>query len=483
MRRECSVASAMAPRPLTLDPDRLLPSEPSLRERARAIYREITDLPIVSPHGHVPASLLADDRRLDDPAALLITPDHYVTRLIHSQGVPLEDLGVPRRDGREVESDPRAIWRLLCRHWNAFRATPSRFWLEWELHELFGVRTRPSPDTADEIYDRIEQTLASPELRPRALYRRFNLEVLATTDSPLSNLSDHLALRDDPAWDGRVIPTFRPDSLVDVASADWAGSVAALGAMTGTDTTHFSGYLEALRSRRAAFADAGATATDHGPRRADTTRLETAEAATIYGRALAGKLDVGDSAAFGAHMLDEFARMSCDDGLVMQLHPGVHRNHDAGTATAFGPDVGADIPAPTDYTNALQPLLNRYGSHPNFTLVVFTTDETTFSRELAPLAGYYPAVRLGAPWWFLDAPDALRRFREATTDTAGFANTAGFVDDTRAYCSIPARHDVARRIDSGYLTRLAAEGRLDEDEVLDTAVDLAYRLAKATFRL
>ena len=468
---------------LVLDDDRLLPTDPTERAVARELYQQVRSLPIVSPHGHVEAAVFADDVPFTDPAQLLVTPDHYVTRMLHSQGVPLEALGVPRRDGGPVETDGRTIWRTLCAHWHLYRGTPSRLWLEQELAELFDVRVRPSAGTADEVYDAIAERLATPAFRPRALYERFGLEVLATTDSPLSTLEHHRRLREDPGWSGRVVPTFRPDSLVEVLSSGWAERVAELGALTDADPTTYRGFVTALEERRAAFAAMGATATDHGHLTADSAPLTDAEAGRVFARALAGTATATDAAAFRAHMLGEFARMSCEDGLVMQLHPGVHRNYDDAVFERFGADVGFDIPEATDYGRALQPLLTRYGSHPGLTLVLFTVDETSFSRQIAPLAGVYPSVRIGAPWWFLDAPSAMRRFREATVETAGLYNTAGFVDDTRALCSIPARHDVARRIDCGFLAGLVAQGLLAADEAAQTAVDLTYTLPRAVFKL
>ena len=468
---------------LTLDEDRLFPTDPTERALARELYQHVRSLPLVSPHGHVDAAVFADDLPFPDPAQLLVTPDHYVTRMLHSQGVALEQLGVPRRDGAPVETDGRAIWRLLCAHWHLYRGTPSRLWLEQELGELFGVEVRPSAETADDIYDLLTERLASPGFRPRALYERFGLEVLATTDSPLSTLEDHRRLREDPTWRGRVVPTFRPDSLVEVLADGWADRVRQLGELTSADPTSYAGFIAALEQRRAAFLALGATATDHGHLTADSAELSPADAQAVFQRALSGQASPADAAAFRAHMLGEFARMSCDDGLVMQVHPGVHRNYDTAVHEGFGPDVGFDIPTATEYGRALHPLLNRYGSHPNLTLVLFTVDETSFSREIAPLAGVYPSVRIGAPWWFLDAPHAMRRFREATIETAGLYNTAGFVDDTRAFCSIPARHDVARRIDCGFLAGLVAQGMLPEDEAVQTAIDITYTLPKQVFKV
>jgi glucuronate isomerase len=468
---------------LRLDPDRLLPSDPSERAVARELYDTVRDLPLVSPHGHVDAAVFADDAAFPDPAELLVTPDHYVTRMLFSQGIPLESLGVAGLDGAAGPADPRAIWRLFCANWHLYRGTPSRLWLEQELFELFDVRVRPSAETADELYEAIAARLAEPGFRPRALYDRFGLELLATTDSPLATLEHHRRLQADPSWSGRIVPTFRPDSLVEMRSSGWPERVKQLGTLTSADPTTYPGFVAALQERRAAFQALGATATDHGHTTADSAPLSDAEAERIFAQALTGAVDEADAAAFRAHMLSEFARMSCDDGLVMQLHPGVHRNYSPDIHDRFGPDVGFDIPIAADYTRSLHPLLSRYGTHPNFTLVLFTVDETTFCREIAPLAGVFPSVRIGAPWWFLDAPLAMRRFREATVETAGLYNSAGFVDDTRAFCSIPARHDVARRVDCGFLARLVISGQLAADEAAQTAVDITYELPKQVFKV
>lgn len=456
-------------KPLHLHADRALPADPAVRAIARAVYAETAALPLVCMHGHVDAAVLADDRPFGDPASLLVTPDHYLTRLIHSAGVPLESLGVG------ADADPRAVWRTFCAHWPRFRGTPTRYWLTHELVEVFGVTVAPAPDTADRLFDELTETLAEPRFRPRALFERFGIEVLATTDSPLSALPAHARLAAD-GWGARVIPTFRPDSLVHVGHAGWRHEVAELAGRTGVDTGDYPGFLAALEHARREFAAAGALATDHGHASADTTPLEPAEAARIYAAARAGTVTPAEAAAFAGHMLFESARMACEDGLVMQVHPGVLRDHDPRVRERYGPDQGFDIPVAAEFTRSLRPLLAAFGRDPRLRMVVFTVDETVYSRELAPLAGVYPALRLGAPWWFLDSPHGLRRFREAVTETAGFYNTAGFVDDTRAFASIPARHDLARRIDAGYLATLVAEHHLDADEAVETAIDLAYRI-------
>ncbi|GAA2609978.1 glucuronate isomerase [Paractinoplanes durhamensis] len=452
---------------------------------ARELYAVARDLPLLSPHGHVDPRLLADDEPFPDPARLLIVPDHYVTRMLLSQGIPPSRLGVPRRDGGPVETDGRTIWRLLAENWHLFRGTPSRLWLEQTFRTVFGVETRLSRETADEVYDAIAAKLAEPDFRPRALFERFGIEVLATTESPTDDLAQHAKLAAD-GWGGpggRVISTFRPDNVVDMERPDWRGAIDTLGEIAGENTGTYPGYLAALRSRRQAFIEAGTTCTDHGHPTARTLALTPAEAAALYDRGLHGTATAEDAETFRAHMLLEFARMSLDDGLVMQIHPGANRNHNRQLYAEHGLDVGGDIPQATDYVHGLRPLLDAYGMDPKLRLVVYTLDEYTFSRELAPLAGGYPALYLGAPWWFLDTPDAMRRFREAVTDAAGFYNTAGFVDDTRAFCSIPVRHDVARRSDAAYLASLVAQDRLPLDEAAETMADLAYHLPKRIFRL
>jgi glucuronate isomerase len=432
----------------------------------------------------VDAATLASDEPYSDPVALLVRPDHYVLRLLHSQGVPLTDLGVPERGGPLPAAGPREVWRQLCRYWPAFRGTVMRLWLEDELASLFGIAHPLSEDRADETYDRIAEQLGRPELRPRALYRRFGLEVLATTNSPVDDLSAHEVLRGDPSWDGRVVPTFRSDALTEPSrTSRWGDLLDRLAAVSGTDTSTYRGYIAALESRRAAFKQLGATATDHGHARADAVQLSEWEASRLYDRLRLGPHDPADEALFGAHMLMEMARMSADDHLVMQLHPGVWTSHDTPALARFGPDLGADFPVAASFTAALAHLLGRFGSHPGFRAVAFTVDEAVYSRELAPMASYYPGLWLGAPWWFLDAPDSMGRFWAAITETAGFARSAGFVDDTRAYCSIPARHDLARRAHCAFLARLVAEHRLDEDDASEVAADFAYRLPKVAFRL
>ncbi|MFD0689648.1 glucuronate isomerase [Actinomadura fibrosa] len=462
-------------------PDRLLPADPRVRAVARELYRSVRALPIVSPHGHVDARLLAEDGPFPDPATLLVTPDHYVTRLLHADGVPLGELGVGQ--GSLDERQARQVWRRVCEHWTIFRGTPVASWLEAQLAEIFGVTDRLSSATADATYDAIAARLAEPDFRPRALFRRFGIEVLATTDDPCDDLTAHRALADDPAWTARVLPTFRPDRYLEPGDQGWRDAVMRLGEVSGIDTSGYRGYIDAVEARRRHFIDHGATSADHSHADPRTDPLTEAETSRIYRDALAGRATEAETTAFRRHMLLEMARMSCEDGLVMTLHPAVRRNHHTPTLRRYGPDTGHDIPLRAEFTDALRPLLERYGTAHGFQLVLFTVDETVFSREIAPLAGFYPSVYAGAPWWFLDAPDAVRRFQRAVTETVGFSRTSGFVDDTRAFCSIPARHDMSRRLDCGFLAELVAEHRLDLDEAAEVAAELVTANPRRAFKL
>lgn len=466
---------------MPLHPDRLLPPDPATRAIARRLYQSVRALPIVSPHGHTDPAWYADNAPFPDPATLFVKPDHYIFRMLYSQGVRLEALGVPRLDGSPVETDGRRIWRLFAQNYHLFRGTPSRLWFEHSLETVFGIEERLSDANADLFYDRIAERLGEPEMRPRALYERFNIEVISTTDAATDPLEAHDRIRAS-GWHGRVVPAYRPDAVVDASRADFRGEVERFLALAGQPAS-FAGYLEAHRSRRAYFRQRGATSTDHGHPSARTASLPAAEAEALFQRVLKPDVSAADAELFRAQMLTEMARMSIEDGLVMQIHPGSFRNHNAQLFAGFGFDKGADIPTRTDYVHDLKPLLDAFGNDPRLTLILFTLDETSYGRELAPLAGHYPALRLGPAWWFFDSPEGMRRFRELTTETAGFYNTVGFNDDTRAFCSIPARHDMARRIDCAFLARLVAEHRLDEDEAHEVAHDLAYRLAKEAYRL
>ena len=467
---------------MLLNDDRLFPADPVTRGIARRLYAEIRNLPIISPHGHTDPRWYAEDKAFPDPATLFVKPDHYIFRMLYSQGVRLEQLGIARRDGGEVETDPRAIWRLFAQHWYLFRGTPTRLWFEHAASDIFGINERLTPESADRIYDAIAEKLDRPELRPRALFERFNIEAISTTEGALDDLKWHDMIRDS-GWGGKVVTAYRPDSVVDPEFEGFRANLEQFGELTGEDVTSWQGYLAAHRQRRDYFRERGATSSDHGHASARTANLTAAESEKLFAKILKGKFSAEDADLFRGQMLTEMAKMSLDDGLVLQIHPGSLRNHNIELFTAFGRDMGCDIPRQTDYVTALKPLLDAVGNEPGLTLIAFTLDETSYSRELAPLAGHYPALRLGPGWWFLDAPEAMLRFRELTTETAGFYNTVGFNDDTRAYLSIPARHDVARRVDCAYLAKLVAEHRLDEDEAAEVAHDLAYRLAKEAYKL
>lgn len=462
--------------------DRLFPADERQSAIARRLYAGVKHLPIVSPHGHTDPAWFAQNQPFPDPATLLITPDHYVFRMLYSQGVPMEALGVPRADGGPVEQDARKIWRLFAKNYHLFRGTPSRLWHDWVHHEVFGLREVLNADSADRSFDVIAEQLQSEAFLPRALYERFNIEVIATTESPLDTLEHHKAIRAS-GWKGRVITAFRPDPVLDPEFEGFVENLRTLSTLTGEDALSYQGYLRALENRRAYFRDIGATSTDHGHPTAKTANLSSTEANDLFARVTSAPATAADAELFRAHMLVEMARMSAEDGMVMQIHPGSFRNHNATVFTTYGRDKGCDIPMRTDYVRDLKPLLDRYGSDARVSIIVFTLDESTYARELAPLAGHYPALKLGPAWWFHDSPEGMRRFRENVTETAGFYNTVGFNDDTRAFLSIPARHDVARRMDCVWLSQLVSDHRLPEDEAHELAYDLAYRLAKEAYKL
>jgi len=468
-------------RPLTLHPDRLFPSDPGQRDIARRLYAEVASLPIISPHGHTDPSWFADNAPFGNAAELLLHPDHYLFRMLYSQGISLDALGIGNRD-----ADPRESWRLFARNYRLFRGTPSRMWMDWVFAEVFGFDVQFSAETSDLYYDRITEALATDPFRPRALFDRFGIEVIATTESPLDTLEHHGVIRAVNAsdeWSGRIITAYRPDPVVDPEFERFRDNLARFSELSGEDAFSYAGYLAAHRNRRAYFAAMGATSTDHGHPTAATADLSDVEAEALFARVTGAEVGPADAELFRAHMLTVMAGMSLDDGLVMQIHPGAFRNHNSWLFEHYGRDKGADIPTGTDYVHALRPLLGRYGNEAGLTIILFTLDETSYARELAPLAGHYPALKLGPAWWFHDSPEGMRRFRSQTTETAGFYNLVGFNDDTRAFLSIPARHDVARRIDCGFLAGLVAEHRMEEWEAAELATDLSYNLAKAAYKL
>ncbi|MGY0219967.1 glucuronate isomerase [Endozoicomonadaceae bacterium StTr2] len=467
-----------------LHPDRLFPADPVIRHVAREIYEDIRELPIISPHGHTEARWFAENQPFENPSALFISPDHYVFRMLYSQGTSMESLGVPPASLEvSIEHDPREVWRSFASQYRQlFRGTPSRLWIDHALSEVFGIQQPLTADNADEIYDQINISLHSPEFLPRNLFEQFNIEVLATTESAIDELKHHRTLNNSD-WDGRIITTWRPDSVTNPQHPAFIHDMRWLGEITRKDTHDWREYIEALRIRRQIFSDMGATATDHGFPTPFTTVLQPDFCQELLTKALTGKISSEEAELFRGHMLTEMAQMSVEDGLVMQLHTGSHRDHNALVFSRFGLDKGCDIPTGVNFVEGLKPLLNQVGNSPDLTLIVFTLDESTYSRELAPLAGHYPALKLGPPWWFHDSPEGMLRYRQQITETAGFYNTVGFNDDTRAFLSIPARHDVARRMDSRFLATLVCEHRLTLEEAHETAHDLTYRLPKAAYKL
>jgi len=466
-----------------LSPDRCFDPNPVQRRIARTLYQSMARLPIVSPHGHVDPALFADaTATFGSPADLLIVPDHYVYRLLYSYGVPLEALGVARQDEVAAVSDHRKVWQTFAEHLHLFRGTPTGLWLTHVLTLVFGISTKPTGENAQALFDELAEKLARLEYAPRALFERFNIEALCTTDAATDPLASHKRILAS-GWTGDVRPTFRSDGVVDVLRPAWAKSIAALSDLSGVDICSYASFIHAVERRRESFKALGATATDQSAEDALTVDLGPAKAAQIFQQALAGTVSENDARAFTAHMLMESARMSVDDGLVMQLHVGSVRNYDSSVFARFGRDRGFDIPHATEFTRSLRPLLNRYGRDPRLTLIVFTLDESTYTRELAPLAGVYPALKLGPPWWFQDSVEGMARYRNRVIETAGLHNTVGFNDDTRSFPSIPARHDLARRVDANWLAGLVVRGLVDEEDAADMALDVAYRLARRAYKL
>ena len=463
-------------------PDRLFPFDTITRDLARELYENIEKLPIISPHGHCDPIWFSENKRFPDPTQLFVVPDHYVLRMLVSQGLTLNELGVQTLDGSVFENDPKKIWKKFSENYYLFRGTPTAMWLDYSFEKVFGMKEPLTPATANAYYNQIEEKLSQLEFLPQALFDKFNIEVLSTTDPAISDLSQHIDMNNGN-WSGRIIPTYRPDSVIDPESCEFKSNLAKLGELTNEDTNSWYGYLKAHRSRRLFFKEIGATASDHGHPSARTENLSVSDAEQLFKRILTEDFNSEDADKFRGQMLTEMAKMSCEDGLVMQIHPGSRRNHSNKIFNQFGLDKGFDIPGRTDYVSALKPLLDEVGLRTDLTIILFTLDETSYSRELAPLAGVYPALKLGPPWWFFDSYEGMKRFRESTTETCGFYNTVGFNDDTRAFCSIPARHDVARRVDCAYLAELVSSGRLRENEAYEIAYDLAYGLAKSAYKL
>ncbi len=478
-----SATKTLSPREtLRLEEDRFFDSDPVVRRAARAIYDETRSLPLICPHGHVDPRLLSENAAFPEPTALLIVPDHYIFRMLYSRGISLDLLGVPRADGSLSDTDPREVWQIFGENWYLFRGTPTGAWLTQELYDLFDIREKLDGESAQDIYDAIAAKLATPEFRPRELFDRFNIALLATTDAASDKLAEHASIKSS-GWSGTVIPTFRPDSVYRIATPEWKREISALADAASADIGTYANFIAALENRRAYFKSMGATATDHAVVEPYTEGLSDSDAERLFGLALAGKATIEDQKRFEAHMLMESARMSVEDGMVMQLHAGALRDHNTVVAERFGRDKGADIPVATEYTCNLRALLNQYGNDSRFTLVLFTLDESTYARELGPLAGHYPALRLGPPWWFHDSIEGMTRFRSSVTETAGIYNTAGFNDDTRAFCSIAARHDLARRVDANWLAGLVSKHIIDLTDAREMGRALAYDLARETYKL
>lgn len=463
--------------------DRYLPADPATKRIAEQLYVKIADLPLICPHGHVDPRLFADaDYRFGSPTELILIPDHYIFRMLYSQGISLESLCIPRQDGGETSDDQRQAWQLFAEHFYLFRGTPTGIWLQDELATVFGITEKLNGRNAQTIYDQIDAQLNSPQFTPRALFEQFNIELLCTTDAATDTLTHHQAIRDS-GWNGRILPTFRPDAIFNITAPNWFAQIQKLESLTNQPISNLQSLISALEQRRTFFKAMGATATDHAALTPYTTQLSAPEAEAIFQRALTGQATADDAHHFTGHMLMEMARMSTEDGLVMQLHVGAYRNHNQQLFNRFGSDKGADIPIQTEFTQNLRPLLQKYGNDPRLTLILFTLDETTYARELAPLVGHYPALKLGPPWWFHDSLNGMSRYFDQVMETAGLYNTAGFNDDTRAFLSIPARHDVWRRATAGWLAKLVTQNIVDMEDAVEMAHDMAYGLAKKAYKL
>lgn len=465
-----------------LHEDRFFSSDITIRKYAREIYSTIKDMPIVSPHGHVDISMFAENRPFPNPTKLFLTPDHYVYRMLYSQGITMEELGIPTIDGTEVEQDPRKIWQIFADNFYLFNGTPSGNWLAHEFNVVFGIEEKPCSENAQEIYDSLQEKINNSEYLPRALFEKFNIEVLTSTDAASDLLENHKKIKES-GWGKKIVPCFRPDGVTDLANIRWKENIKALEYSVGYEITDYKLFIKALEERRMFFKEMGATSTDHGVLYAYAHQLSDFEAEAIFEKALKGNVNEDDALQFTAHMLMEMARMSCEDGLTMQIHAGASRNHNTHVFKRFGLDTGCDIPIRGEFTNSMKEFLNKYGINRNLTVILFTLDETTYSRELAPLAGHYPAIKLGPPWWFHDSIEGMIRYRKNITETAGFYNTVGFNDDTRAFVSIPARHDLARRMDSNFLGELVAKHIISINEALVIAKDLTYNLVKKAYKL
>ncbi|MDO6693280.1 glucuronate isomerase [Aliiglaciecola sp. 3_MG-2023] len=469
-------------RPLTLHPDVFFSSNTFERDIARRLYRKVSHLPIISPHGHTDPRWFAQNKPFANPSELLIQPDHYIYRMLYSQGISLDALGIPKNKQSGKMADPEQVWKIFAENFHLFRGTPSYYWLNYVFVNTFGIDIKLNGKTAEHYYQIINDKLTTDAFLPRALFEKYNIEVLATTECPTDNLQYHQQIKDS-GWSGKVITAFRPDAVIDAEHESFLHKLNRLSEISGLDCLHYPDYIEALSQRRTFFKKMGATSTDHGHPTANTADISDTQANRLFNRLTHGTVQADDAELFRSHMLFKMAEMSIDDGLVMQIHPGCYRNHNKHVFNCFGRDKGADLPNATHYTTGLKPLLDKYGNDPRLNLILFTLDETNYSRELGPLAGHYPCLKLGPPWWFHDSPEGMSRFRRATTEVAGFYNTVGFNDDTRAFLSIPARHDLSRRMDCAYLAELVAKHQIDEYEALQLATDLSYNLIKSSYKL
>lgn len=459
-----------------LHPYRLLGTHPEQTKLAYEHLKEAASYPLICPHSHVNPALFSDSQgSFPNPVEMFVRRDVRVLSQLHSQGVRLEPFLDPNRD-------PEEVWRMFARHYRLFWGTSTALWLEQQLETVFAISEALDESSADHIYQTLVARIAQPEYRPRAVLERLKIEILCTTASATDPLLHYRTLSQG-AWAGRVLPVFRPDKLLWTAHPDWLPELHKLAAQTSGPITRMRAFLDALRQRRHEFKRLGCVATDHGCERPYTERLSSKAADDLFSLALKGKITIAESIRLQGHLLIEMAKMSLEDGLVMQIHTGSYQDHNGELLVRFGPNKGADLPLATEFTSNLKPLLGVVGNEPAMKLVLFSLDETAYGRDLGPLAGHYPAVFVGAPWSFHNGPKGLMRYFDQVVETAGLCNTAGFQDHARSVGTLAARHDLWRRIACRWLANLELEGRLSHAQARSMLGDLANGRARKVYGL
>lgn len=450
---------------------------------AQDLFESVGELPLICPHGHVPPQLFStENEKFDNPAELFITSDHYVLRMLLSQGVRCQDLGIQGVSDESYISAPEQIWQIFCDHYHLFDGTPTGLWIENILAMVFGIMKKPDSENAIELYQQMAQSLRSASFNLRKLFQKFNIEVLCTTDDVTDSLNVHQEIS-QAGWQGRILPTLRMDRVVDIQHPTWPDHIQALSSFTHQEIVDYRSFIWAIEKRRTDYQALGCKASDLSLKTPYTCQLSNQKSEEFFQLGLKKQITDDEALQFKGQLILELARMSAEDGMVMQLRAGIYRNHSPGIFQELGPDMGFDIPVKVEWTQNLKPLLDAYGMDTNLCLILFTLDESNYARELAPIAGAYPAIKLGPPWWFNDSPQGIRRYFDSVMETAGFENTVGFNDDARNFLSIPARHDLWRRISALWLADLVQNGQLSGSDARKRMADLAYGLAKSGYRL